>query len=81
MATYDLLKKIDRYVNENVSNQLYSDRTFCIQEVFDTRYRLPAENSRFDHICAHEDKGFITKCDCDECLQNWLNEEVYVNGC
>lgn len=79
MATYDLLKKIDTYVNDTMSAASYSDRTFCIQEVFDSRFTVTNEIGCKQHVCPHEDLGFITSHDCQNCLNNWLNEEVYDN--
>lgn len=76
MATYDLLKKIDAYVNDNLSAASVSDRTFCIQEVFDSRFSVTNEIGRKEHVCPHEELGFITSRDCQNCLNNWLNEEV-----
>lgn len=76
MATYDLLKKIDTYINDNLSTARLSDRTFCIQEVFDNRFSVTNEIGCKLLVCPHEDKGFITSRDCQNCLNNWLNEEV-----
>lgn len=74
MAIYDLLKKIDNYVNDTLS-----ERTFCIQEVFDSRFTVTNEVGYKEHVCPYEDKGFITSRDCRNCLNDWLNEEVYDN--
>ena len=79
MAIYDLLKKIDNYVNDTLSSASYSDGTFCIQEVFDSRFSVTNEVGFKEHVCPHEDLGFITSRDCQACLNNWLNEEVYDN--
>ena len=76
MAIYDLLKKIDNYVNDTLSESSYSECTFCIQEVFDSRFTVNNEVGYKEHVCPYEDKGFITSCDCQNCLNNWLNEEV-----
>lgn len=76
MATYDLLKKIDTYVNDNLSSARLLDRVFCIQEVFDSRFSVTNEIGRKEHVCLHEELGFITSRDCQNCLNNWLNEEV-----
>lgn len=79
MAIYDLLKKIDNYVNDTMSAASYSDRTFCIQEVFDSRFSVINEVGYKQHVCPHEDLGFITSHECQACLNKWLNEEVYDN--
>lgn len=76
MAIYDLLKKIDTYVNDTLTAPSYSDRTFCIQEVFDSRFTVTNEVGYKQHVCPHEDKGLITCHDCQNCLNDWLNEEV-----
>ncbi len=78
MATYDLLRKIDTYVNDNLSRFCMSD-SFCIQEVFDNRFTVTNEIGHKVHVCPHENLGFITTQDCQNCLNNWLNEEVYDN--
>lgn len=76
MATYDLLKKIENYVSDNISPARVSDRIFCIQEVFDSRFIVTNEVGCKTHVCPYEYLGFITSHDCQNCLTNWLNEEV-----
>lgn len=79
MAIFDLLKKIENYVNDNISPAKVSDRIFCIQEVFDSRFTVINEVGYKEHVCPLEDLGFITTRDCQNCLNDWLNEEVYDN--
>lgn len=86
MAIYDLLKKIEDYVSENIATASVSDRIFCIQEVFDPRFTIINtiinELGYKQHVCPyghHEFKGLTTTRDCQNCLNNWLNEEVYDN--
>lgn len=75
MAIFDLLKKIDNYVNDTLSSASYSDGTFCIQEVFDSRFTVTNEIGCNMHVCPYEDNNQ----DCQACLNKWLNEEVYDN--
>lgn len=79
MSTYDLLRKIESYINNEFTTARVSDRIFCIQEVFDSRFTITNELGYKQHVCPHEDKGFITSRDCRNCLNDWLNEEVYDN--
>lgn len=73
MAIYDLLKKIDLYVNDPSRSR--EDGGFCIQEVFDSRFRVTNEIWSACHVCPYEDNNQ----DCQACLNKWLNEEVYDN--
>lgn len=73
MAIYDLLKKIDSYVNDP-PRSCVSD-SFCIQEVFDSRFTVTNEIGCTEHVCPYEDNNQ----DCQACLNKWLNEEVYNN--
>jgi hypothetical protein len=79
IAIYDLLRKIESYINDEFTAARVSDRIFCIQEVFDGRFTVINELGYKQHVCPHEDLGFITSHDCQNCLNNWLNEEVYDN--
>lgn len=82
MAIYDLLKKIENYVCDTVAPASMSDRIFCIQEVFDSRFTIVDELRYKQHVCPyehHEFKGLTTTRDCQNCLNKWLNEEVYDN--
>ena len=79
MAMHDLLKTIENYVNDNISPARVSDRIFCIQEVFDSRFTETNVVGSKWHVCPyehHEFKGLTTTRDCQNCLNNWLNEEV-----
>lgn len=83
MAIFDLLKKIENYVNDNISPASMSDRIFCIQEVFDSRFTVTNEIGHKVHVCPYEHreyKGLTTTRDCQNCLNAWLNEEAYNNG-
>lgn len=75
MAIYDLLRKIESYINYEVTAAKVSDRIFCIQEVFDSRFTVINELGYKQHVCPHEDNNQ----DCQACLNKWLNEEVYDN--
>lgn len=73
MAIYDLLKKIDSYVND--PSRFRMTDSFCVQEVFDTRFTVTNEDGYKEHVCKYED----INQDCQACLNKWLNEEVYDN--
>lgn len=78
MSTYDLLKKIENYVSDNIAQASVSDRIFCIQEVFDSRFTITNEVGSKQHVCPYEHKeykGLTTTRDCQNCLNNWLNME------
>lgn len=75
MAIYDLLKKIESYVSDTIAPASMSDRVFCIQEVFDSRFTVTNEIGCKEHVCPYEDNNQ----DCQACLNKWLNEEVYNN--
>lgn len=76
MAMYDLLRKIEDYVNDKVVDS-YSIGFFCAQQVFDSRYLTKNELGNTMAECkVTRENGTPTDHVCADCLQKWLNEEV-----